>query len=75
MFQRLCAPRGVLDCRATDVDDPTEDRRFGRGGKQTMTESGPLTRQRMETIPDCHCGLRRRAGLASAAARRRAAEN
>src|SRR5262245_56770659 len=27
-------PRGVLRCVATDVDDPTEDPRFGRVGKQ-----------------------------------------
>ncbi|MBX3444843.1 MAG: arylsulfatase [Planctomyces sp.] len=45
-------PRGVLDCRATDVDDPAEDPRFGRVGKQTIRDTGPLTRQRMETIDD-----------------------
>jgi arylsulfatase len=27
-------PRGVLKCVATDIDDPTEDPRFGRMGKQ-----------------------------------------
>ena len=45
-------PRGLLDCRATDVDDPTEDPRFGRVGKQTIQDTGPLTRKRMETIDD-----------------------
>jgi arylsulfatase A-like enzyme len=52
IVQRLFSPRGVLDCRATDVDDPTEDERFGRVGKQTITDTGPLTRKRMETIED-----------------------
>jgi arylsulfatase len=45
-------PRGVLDCKATDVDDPTEDPRFGRVGKQTIEDTGPLTRKRMETIEE-----------------------
>ena len=52
IVQRLFLPRGVLDCRATEVDDPTEDERFGRVGKQTITDTGPLTRKRMETIED-----------------------
>jgi arylsulfatase len=45
-------PRGVLDCKATDVDDPTEDPRFGRVGKQVIEDTGPLTRERMETVED-----------------------
>ncbi|HET9537291.1 MAG TPA: arylsulfatase [Mesorhizobium sp.] len=45
-------PRGVLRCKATDVDDPTEDPRFGRIGKQTIEDTGPLTKKRMETIDD-----------------------
>ena len=45
-------PRGVLDCKATDVDDSTEDPRFGRIGKQTIEDTGPLTRKRMETVED-----------------------
>src|SRR5690242_766625 len=52
IFQELFAPRGVLDCRASDVDDATEDPRFGRVGKQTIVDTGPLTRKRMETIED-----------------------
>ncbi|MCU1629589.1 MAG: aslA2 [Pseudonocardia sp.] len=52
VFQQLFAPRGVLDCRATDVDDATEDPRFGRVGKQTIKDTGPLTRKRMETVED-----------------------
>ena len=45
-------PRGVLRCQATDVDDPTEDPRFGKIGRQTIEDNGPLTRKRMETIDD-----------------------
>jgi arylsulfatase A-like enzyme len=45
-------PRGVLKCKASDRDDPTEDPRFGRVGKQTIEDTGPLTKKRMETIDD-----------------------
>ena len=45
-------PRGVLRCKATEVDDPTEDPRFGRVGKQTIEDTGALTKKRMETIDD-----------------------
>ncbi len=51
-FQKRYRPRGVLDCAATDVDDPTTDARFGRVGKQTIKDTGPLTRKRMETVDD-----------------------
>src|SRR5262245_18963994 len=50
IFQQKFAPRGVLEAKATDRDDPTVDPRFGRVGKQTIRDSGPLTRKRMETI-------------------------
>ena len=45
-------PRGVLKCKATDVDDQTEDPRFGKVGKQTIEDTGALTKKRMETIDD-----------------------
>ena len=45
-------PRGVLKCKATDRDDPTVDPRFGKVGKQTIEDTGPLTKKRMETIDD-----------------------
>ncbi len=45
-------PRGVLRCKATDTDDPTEDPRFGKIGKQTIGDTGALTKKRMETIDD-----------------------
>lgn len=44
--------RGVVKSVATDVDDPTEDPRFGRVGKQTIEDTGPLTRKRMQTIDE-----------------------
>lgn len=46
------SPRGVLKCKATDVDDPTVDPRFGKVGKQTIQDTGALTKKRMETIDD-----------------------
>ena len=52
MFRQIFGPRGVLHCKATDVDDPTVDPRFGRVGKQTIVDTGPLNRKRMETIDD-----------------------
>jgi arylsulfatase len=51
-FRDLFGPRGVLRCKATDVDDATEQPRWGRVGKQTIEDTGPLTRKRMETIDD-----------------------
>jgi len=51
-FKEMFGPRGVLRCKATDKDDPTEQPRWGRVGKQTIEDSGPLTRKRMETIDD-----------------------
>jgi arylsulfatase len=41
-----------LDCKAADTDDATIDPRFGRVGKQTIHDTGPLTKKRMETIDD-----------------------
>ncbi len=51
-FRETFGPRGVLRAKATDVDDPTEQPRWGRVGKQTIEDTGPLTRKRMETIDD-----------------------
>jgi arylsulfatase A-like enzyme len=46
------SPRGVLRCRATDKDDPTDEPHWGRVGKQSCEDTGPLTSKRMETIDD-----------------------
>jgi arylsulfatase A-like enzyme len=51
-FRQKYGPRGVLDSKATDVDDPTVDPRFGKVGKQSIKDTGPLTKKRMETIDD-----------------------
>ena len=51
-FKAKYGPRGVLDAKATAKDDPTVDPRFGRVGKQTIVDTGPLIRKRMETIDD-----------------------
>jgi arylsulfatase len=45
-------PRGVMKCTATDTDDPTEDPRFGRVGKQKIEDTGPLNKKRMETVDE-----------------------
>jgi arylsulfatase A-like enzyme len=51
-FLAKFGPRGVLDCKATDEDDVTVDPRFGKVGKQTIKDTGPLTKKRMETCDD-----------------------
>jgi arylsulfatase len=51
-FRAKFGPRGVLRCKASDRDDPTVDPRFGKIGKQTIEDTGPLTKKRMETIDD-----------------------
>jgi arylsulfatase A-like enzyme len=51
-FKELFGPRGVMRCKASDTDDPTEQPRWGKVGKQTIEDTGPLTRKRMETIDD-----------------------
>ncbi len=51
-FLARYGPRGVMDCKASDKDDPTVDPRFGKVGKQIIKDTGPLTRKRMETIDD-----------------------
>jgi arylsulfatase A-like enzyme len=51
-YRAKFGPRGVLRCKATDVDDATVDPRFGKIGKQTIEDTGALTKKRMETIDD-----------------------
>jgi arylsulfatase A-like enzyme len=51
-FFEKFGPRGVLRCVATDVDDPTEDPRFGRVGKQKIEDTGPLHKKRQETVDE-----------------------
>ena len=51
-FSKKYGPRGVIHSWASDVDDATEDERFGRVGKQKIEDTGPLTTKRMETCDD-----------------------
>ena len=51
-FKDRFGPRGVLHCYASDTDDASEDPRWGRVGRQTIEDTGPLTRKRMETCDD-----------------------
>ncbi len=51
-FKAKWGPRGVLKCKASDKDDATVDPRFGKVGKQTIEDTGALTKKRMETIDD-----------------------
>ncbi len=46
-FRAKYGPRGVMDCKASDTDDPTVDPRFGRVGRQVIKDTGPLTKARM----------------------------
>jgi arylsulfatase A-like enzyme len=51
-FRQALGPRGVLRCKASDRDDPTEQPRWGKVGRQTIEDTGPLTKKRMETVDD-----------------------
>jgi arylsulfatase A-like enzyme len=55
-FPRLhdfALPRGVLKCKATkEVSKEADDPKYGPVGKQTIEDTGPLTKKRMETIDD-----------------------
>jgi arylsulfatase len=51
-FKAMFGPCGVLHCFATNKDDATVDPRFGKVGKQTIEDTGPLTRKRMETVDE-----------------------
>jgi arylsulfatase A-like enzyme len=41
-FLEMFGPRNIVDTKATTVDDPTTDPRWGRVGKQTIQDGGPL---------------------------------
>src|SRR6266481_3421033 len=52
-FGAKFGPRGVLKCKATATDNPAPpDPRFGPWGKQTCEDTGPLTKQRMQTADE-----------------------
>ena len=41
-FLEQFGPRNIIETKATDKDDPTTDPRWGRVGKQTISDEGPL---------------------------------
>ncbi len=41
-FLASFGPRNIVDCKATNVDDPTTDPRWGKVGKQVIADAGPL---------------------------------
>ena len=45
-------PRNMLHTWATDVDDPTEQPRWGKVGKQRIEDAGTLYPDRMKTVDD-----------------------
>ena len=49
-FKEMFAPRGTMHTWATTVDDPTDQPKWGKVGKQKLEDTGPLTRKRMETF-------------------------
>ncbi len=52
-FKAMFGPRGVLKCKATATASTLpDDPRFGPIGKQTVEDTGPLTKKRMETIDE-----------------------
>jgi arylsulfatase A-like enzyme len=51
-FRDRFGPRGVLRSKATEVDDDSSQPRWGKVGRQTVEDTGPLTAKRMETCDD-----------------------
>src|SRR5437870_2536542 len=45
-------PRNMIHSWATDTDDPTEQPRWGKIGKQRIEDAGELWPKRMETVDD-----------------------
>ncbi len=60
-YEEKFGARGVIHSWAADKDDPTEDPRFGKVGKQKIEDTGPLHQDRMmnvdseEFIPHALC--------------------
>jgi arylsulfatase A-like enzyme len=58
-------PRNVIHSFATDREDPTEEPRWGKVGKQRIEDAGPLPPERMKTVDkeflDASVGFMRKA--------------
>lgn len=48
----VVGPRNMVHSWATEVDDPTEMKRWGKIGKQKIEDAGTLYPKRMETVDD-----------------------
>jgi arylsulfatase A-like enzyme len=48
----VVGPRNMVHSWATDVNDPTDQPRWGKIGKQRIEDAGPLYPKRMETVDD-----------------------
>ena len=51
-YEKKFGTRGVIHSFATDKDDATVDPRFGKVGKQTIKDTGPLTQERMKEFDE-----------------------
>jgi len=51
-MKNTVGPRHMVHSWATNVDDPTEQPRWGKIGKQRIEDAGELCPQRMETVDD-----------------------
>lgn len=49
-YEKKFGTRGVIHSYAADKDDDTVDPRFGRVGRQTIEDTGPLTQERMKNF-------------------------
>ena len=49
-YRKKFGARGVLHSFASSTDDSTVDPRFGKVGKQRITDTGPLTQERMKNF-------------------------
>jgi arylsulfatase len=51
-YENKFGTRGVIHSFATTNNDTTKDPRFGQVGKQTITDTGPLTQERMKMFDE-----------------------
>lgn len=51
-FKARFGSRNMVDATASEKDDPTQEPRSGRVGKQVVKDAGALTRKRMETVEE-----------------------
>jgi arylsulfatase A-like enzyme len=55
VYRDKVGPRDLIHCWATDTDDPTEQPRWGKVGKQKIVDEGPLAPfPDMSNVPNMH---------------------